>query len=45
MLPWPDPPGNSTPFDVPVPEASEEQLAKFRAAVAEDDAAVAEVEG
>ena len=31
VLPWPDPPGNSTPFDVPVPEASEEQLAKFLA--------------
>uniref|UniRef100_A0A7S3T6L8 Uncharacterized protein n=1 Tax=Emiliania huxleyi TaxID=2903 RepID=A0A7S3T6L8_EMIHU len=31
VLPWPDPPGNSAPFDVPVPEASAEQLGKFLA--------------
>jgi len=31
VLPWPDPAGNSKPFDVPVPEASEEQLASFLA--------------
>ena len=31
VLPWPDPPGNSAPFDVAVPEASAEQLGKFLA--------------
>ena len=31
VLPWPDPAGNSKPFDVPVPDASEEQLASFLA--------------
>ena len=31
QLPWPDPPGQSQPFDVPVMEASEEQVARFLA--------------
>jgi len=31
QLPWPDPPGNSKPFDVPVPEATEKQIADFLA--------------
>ena len=31
QLPWPDPAGQSLPFDVPVPEASAEQLARFLA--------------